>query len=165
MRSRNNRADTQESNTKERLGRRNVKIKKTANTLTKKEKKKVEKGVNQILRPIRIIKYSAIVLGIVNLALPTIHGVLGFKSIWNWILCCVYFYAFENSTGKFMEYNIPIGWILAVRTIEFVLHLFPMFESINLVIFFILCVGDVLFLILLWFHKSNYEFEVEYYDK
>lgn len=151
--------------TKTRLSRRNTKTKDTNHSLTTKEKKKVEKGVNQILRPIRFIKYITIILGLANLALPTVHGVLGFKSIWNWILCCVYLYAYKNSTGRFMEYNIPIGWILLVRTLEFALHLLPMFEDINLVIFFILCVGDALLLIFLWYHKSNYEFEVEYYDR
>lgn len=147
------------------------KLSKAESTKTKadkknlKQRKKVEKGESAILRPIKFITTLAIILAIANLALPTIHDTLGFKSIWNWILCCVYFYAVLNSRGLMLEYNIPIGWVLGVRTVEFLIHKIPTFDEINLLIFFILCVLDALFLGVLYFHKNNYEFEVEKYDK
>lgn len=139
------------------LSRRN-KLTKPLNT---KEKAKCD-GTGALLRPIYFIKYYSIVISILNLALPTIHGVLGFKSIWNWMLCLVYGYARANSSGKCMEYSIPIGWILSIRTLEFAVHLLPMFDEINLIVFFALCVCDALLLIFMAVHRNNYEFEVEH---
>lgn len=141
------------------------KDRKMRTNLTHKEKKKVEKGVSQILRPLKIIKWFAVSLGIANLILPVIQGTIGFKSIWGWGLCVVYAYAVRNSKGLNYEYSIPIGWILGIRTLQLSLHLFKTFGMINLAFFFVACMGDALFLGLLFYHRSNYVFEVERYVK
>lgn len=138
---------------------------KTENNLTHKEKKKVEKGISQILRPLKVIKWFAIFLGVANLILPVIQGTIGFKSIWGYLLCIVYYYAVRNSKGLNYEYTIPIGWVLGIRTVQLSLHLFKTFGLINLAFFFVACMGDALFLGLLFYHRSNYVFEVERYVK
>lgn len=138
---------------------------KTNISLTSKEKKKVEKGVDQILRPLKIIKISAIVLAILNLTLPVIKNTLGFKSIWGYLLCIVYYYAVKNSRGLFYEYNIPIGWVLIIRTLQLAIHLVKWFDPINLAFYFVAIVGDALFFAFLFYHRSVIDIEVERYVK
>ena len=144
---------------------RKLQQKKTPTSLTHKEKKKVEKGISQILRPLKVIKWFAIFLGVANLILPVIQNTIGFKSIWGYLLCMVYYYAVRNSKGLNYDYNIPIGWILSIRVLQIGLHIFKTFGLINLAFFFVACMGDALFLGLLFYHRANYEFEVERYVK
>lgn len=98
---------------------------------------------------------------ILNNILPVNTGKIGFKSFpWVLLLCCFYISSILNAHGETQEYSIPLGKILVTRTLQFLISKIPYFSEINLIVFFILCVGDAILLITLCLHKKYFEFEV-----
>ena len=131
----------------------------------KQEKHKMNKYEKSIYRPIKIITILGVTLIIINLLFSPIKGVRGIKSIFQWGMCFMYVVTILNSRGFSIEYNIPLGWSISLRLLEIIIHVMPYTTPLNYSSLFILLIMDIAFFCFVMYHKLNYEFEVEKYDK
>ena len=137
----------------------------TKQTKVKMEKEHLTKYEKAIYRPIKVITGLGIFLSVLNMVLPVVQGSIGMKSPFQLLMLYVYANGIFNARGLNIMYNIPVGSAIGIRLFEALFRLIPKTASLNWAVYFVLILLDVTFIAALFYHKMNYELEVEKYVK
>ena len=124
-------------------------------------RKKVNDGSNAVLLPIKLLTGYCVTLCFINLVLPVTQGKLGVTNFpWTFLFCCFYISSIFTIRGEKTEYNIPIAQLTVCRLGQYLMSQIKIFNSLNNIIFSILCILDIILIVSMCLHKKFYEFEV-----
>lgn len=132
-------------------------VKKTSND----KHRKLKKYEKDMLYSLNVIKFCALVIGIMNLAFPIYSdGTIGLFSPFQWLIVIILIEGVLNAVGLFNQ-HVPFVEFFIVRFIQMGVHIFVSDIQINWIPYVVLLVLDWIYLFLLLKDKSHYEYIVE----
>lgn len=119
----------------------------------------MNKYEKSLLFNLYMIKICFGIVVAINLLFPVYtDGELGFHSLFQWIVVGVYISGLLNALGYFNQ-RIPLLELGITRIAQVLFHVVISSTGINWIFYFIILIGDLLFIMLLLMDKNNYEYK------